>query len=547
MLENGKIWVGVNEEKEHIVMFPQMANRHGLIAGATGTGKTVTLKVMAEAFSELGVPVFLADVKGDISGLMHAGEDSSDLQERKERFGLTDAGFVQKGFPSLFWDLYGKTGIPLRTTISEMGPLLLARLLELTTTQASILQIAFQIADDQSLLLTDTKDLKALLNYMIEEKETFSKQYGTYAPQSIGVIIRQVAALETEGADTFFGEPALDIHDFLTKTVDGREGMLHILDARALIAKPKMYSTFLLWFISELFETLPEEGDLDKPKMVFFFDEAHLLFRDIPKVLLEKIEQAVKLIRSKGIGIYFCTQNPADIPPQVLAQLSNRVEHGLRAYTPAEQKAVKAAAEAFRENPSFDTRTTILNLGVGEAVASFLGEDGIPQIAQKIKVLPPQSSFSAATEEDRLSAAKNSLLYQKYITPVDPDSAYEFLERMGLEKSKQQEEIEREKAARKQQEAEEKVRVAEEKRLEAQRQKAEEKARQAAEKELQKEKTAKDRANARAIKSVGNSAAGTIGRELGKAAGSSFGTFGKRLGGNVGASLARGILGTLFK
>ncbi|MBF1019965.1 MAG: DUF853 family protein, partial [Lachnospiraceae bacterium] len=278
MLENGKIWVGVNEEKEHIVMFPQMANRHGLIAGATGTGKTVTLKVMAEAFSELGVPVFLADVKGDISGLMHAGEDSSDLQERKERFGLTDAGFVQKGFPSLFWDLYGKTGIPLRTTISEMGPLLLARLLELTTTQASILQIAFQIADDQSLLLTDTKDLKALLNYMIEEKETFSKQYGTYAPQSIGVIIRQVAALETEGADTFFGEPALDIHDFLTKTVDGREGILHILDARALIAKPKMYSTFLLWFISELFETLPEEGDLDKPKMVFFFDEAHLLF-----------------------------------------------------------------------------------------------------------------------------------------------------------------------------------------------------------------------------------------------------------------------------
>ena len=380
MYYDGKIWVGTDDEINHIYLYPKMANRHGLVAGATGTGKTVTLKVLAESFSDMGVPVFMADVKGDIAGLAAAGTDSEDMKKRIERFGLSDKGFDFKGYPVTLWDIYGEKGITLRTTITEMGPLLLSRLMDLNDLQTDILSIVFKIADDNNLLLIDTKDLKSMLNYVSENNKEFEAQYGKMSPQSISAIVRALVSLEVAGGDKFFGEKAIDIMDFFTFGDMGK-GMINILDSSSLINNSKLYSTFLLYLLSELFERLPEVGDMDKPKMVFFFDEAHLLFNDAPKALLEKIEQVVKLIRSKGVGIYFCTQNPKDIPDGVLAQLGNKIEHALHAYTPADQKAVKAAAESFRENPAFNTYETIMSLGTGEAVVSFLGEDGIPGMA----------------------------------------------------------------------------------------------------------------------------------------------------------------------
>ena len=531
MLRDGLIWVGNKEDGTNICLLPQMANRHGLIAGATGTGKTVTLKVLAETFSDLGVPVFLADVKGDLAGMAEPGKDSEDMQARIARFGLADAGFGYKKYPVTFWDVYGGKGIQLRTTITEMGPLLLARILDLNELQTDILSIAFKIADDNGLLMYDTKDIKAVLNYISSNRSELEQEYGKMSPASIAAILRAIVALEIAGGDRFFGEPGLDIQDLFTQGQGGR-GMINILDSETLINNGTLYSTFLLWLLSELFETLPEVGDMDKPKMVFFFDEAHLLFNGCPKVLLDKIEQVVKLVRSKGVGVYFCTQNPKDIPDGVLAQLGNKIQHGLRAYTPSDQRAVKAAAESFRVNPAFNTYDTILALGTGEAVVSFLDEKGIPTVCEKAYILPPKSRMGSISDTERENAIKGALAYSRYANAVDPDSAYEFLQRKGLEEAEALEQAMKE--------AEEaKVKAAEEK--EAAKLAAKEAA--AAEKEKQRAANAAKSA----AKSVSSTVAGTVGREAGKLLGKKFGSFGKTLGGNVGAALGRGIIGTLFK
>ena len=556
MQKDGKIWVANNDRGENLYIIPRMANRHGLVAGATGTGKTVTLKVLAETFSDMGVPVFMADVKGDIAGMMNPGVDSADMQARIERFGLKECGFEYAGYPVTFWDIYGKKGIPLRTTISEMGPLLLSRILGLNDTQTDILTVVFKIADDNDLLLIDTKDLKSILAFVDANSALFQADYGKISSASVGVITRAIVALESAGGDQFFGEPGLNITDWLTLG-EGGKGMIHILDSASLITDGRLYSTFLLWLLSELFETLPEVGDLSKPKLVFFFDEAHLLFNDAPKVLLDKIEQVVKLIRSKGVGVYFCTQNPRDVPDGVLAQLGNKIEHGLRAYTPADQKAVKAAADSFRTNPAFNTYQTLLSLGTGEAVVSFLGEDGIPGMAEKAYILPPRTYMGTVSDMERDMKIKESLLYSKYAGSFDRDSAYEFLQRKGIADREAAEE-----AARIEAEEKEAARLAAEEekaaaKLAAQQEKeaarlAAQQEKEAARLQAQEEKAAakiaaqQERVKQQAIKSVGNSVVGTVGRELGKNLGGVFGSFGKKLGGNVGASLGRGLLSTLL-
>ena len=548
MLRDSKIWIGVNDAGEPVSIVPKMANRHGLVAGATGTGKTVTLKVMAETFSDMGIPVFMADVKGDIAGMCLPGADSENMQERIARFGLADHGFAYQGYPVSLWDIYGEKGTQLRTTVSEMGPLLLSRILDLNELQSDILTIVFKIADDNDLLLIDTKDLKAMLAWVDEHAADLQMEYGKISSASIGVITRAIVALETAGGDKFFGEPALALTDWMAQ--EGGRGVINILDSSSLINNGRLYSTFLLWLLSELFEMLPEVGDLDQPKMIFFFDEAHLLFTDAPKALLEKIEQVVKLIRSKGVGVYFCTQNPKDIPGGVLAQLNNKIQHGLRAYTPAEQKGVEAAAESFRANPGFDTYETILNLGTGEAVVSFLDEGGVPTVAEKVAILPPRTSFGTITDDQRNQKVQASLLYSKYATPVDSESAYEFLQRKGLEDQQAAEAAQAEAEAAKAKEAEEKeaAKIAEKEEKEAA--KAAEKERKEAEKAAEKEEREAEKeakAKAREMKKVGNTVMGTVGREVGKNLGKAFGPFGKTLGGNLGAQLARGIMNTLIK
>lgn len=513
MLKDGKILLGKSGE-EDIVIYPKMANRHGMICGATGTGKTVTLKVMAESFSKMGVPVFLADVKGDLGTLCKAGESNENVEERIEKLGLKDAGFEYSSFPVNFWDVYGEKGMPLRTTVSEMGPLLLARIMGLNDIQTDILNIIFKIADDEGLLLIDTKDLKSMVQYVGENSKDYSLKYGNIATASLNAITRGIVAMETEGAEQFFGEPALSITDWLCTNSNG-QGMIQILDCQKLILHPKMYSTFLLWMMSELFEVLPEVGDAEKPKMVFFFDEAHMLFDSASKALLEKIEQVVKLIRSKGVGIYFITQNPKDIPDGVLAQLGNKVEHALHAYTPAEQKGAKAAAQAFRVNPEFDTFTVLQELATGEALVSVLDEEGVPTVVKRTKICPPESNMGLLDESTRMSVINNSLLSAKYDTSVDNDSAYEFLER------------------RKNQAAAEVK--AETEKLTLTKQK-------------EKEIAARKKAANTAVKNVAKTTAGTIGRELGKNVGKTLGgSFGKTLGGNIGASIGRGLMGTFFK
>ncbi len=551
MYYENKIFVGKSGE-EKVYIYPKMANRHGLIAGATGTGKTITLKVLAESFSDCGVPVFLADVKGDLAGMCKPGTDN--VKDRVEAMGLSEAGFDLRAYPTNFWDVYGEKGMPLRTTISEMGPLLLSRILDLNDTQSDILTIIFKIADDENLLLIDTKDLRAMLQYAGENAKELSLTYGNISRQSLGAITRAVIALESEGAEYFFGEPALNIADWLCTDCNGK-GMIQVLDCQRLINNPTMYATFLLWMISELFETLPEAGDRDKPKMVFFFDEAHLLFDTAPKVLIEKVEQVVKLIRSKGVGIYFITQNPKDIPDGVLSQLGNKIQHALHAYTPAEQKGAKAAAQSFRENPEFDTYDTLTSLGIGEALISVLDEEGIPTVVKKCSVLPPQSRMGALEDDIRKNEILNSLLYSRYSEMVDRDSAYEFLQRKALADEESERKAAEEAALKKQQEKEaaeaEKLRLKEEAAAEKQRQREEaaaEKQRQREEAAALKEEERKKKKAKSAAKSVASSAAGTIGREIGNTLGKSVGgSFGKRLGGNVGASLGRGILSTLFK
>jgi DNA helicase HerA-like ATPase len=405
-------------------ILPPMANRHGLIAGATGTGKTVSLRVIAERFSAIGVPVFMADVKGDLSGIAKPGQEIPGITQRVRQLALD--GFQLRGFPTTYWDLYGQCGHPVRTTISEMGPLLMSRLLNLNDTQSGVLNLVFKVADDNGMLLLDLKDLRSMLQHVGDNAPQFKTQYGNVSAASIGAIQRGLLALEEQDGDKFFGEPALDLEDLMQTDASGR-GMINILVADKLISAPKLYATFLLWLLSELFERLPEVGDPEKPKLAFFFDEAHLLFNDAPKVLLEKIEQVIRLIRSKGVGVYFVTQNPLDVPDVVLGQLGNRVQHALRAFTPRDQKAVKAAAQTFRQNKELDIETVITELGVGEALVSFLNENGQPNIVDRAFIFPPQSQLPPLTLAEREQVIKQSNLYGHYEKIVDRESAYEML------------------------------------------------------------------------------------------------------------------------
>ncbi len=408
----------------------KVANRHGIVAGATGTGKTVTLQVMAQAFSDAGVPVFAADVKGDLSGICMPGSEThkahANLVARAQQIGMGELTY--KGAPTIFWDVFGETGHPVRATISEMGPLLLSRLMGLTDVQEGVLNIAFQYADDNGLLLLDLKDLRKLLVSLGDDtlRTEISRKYGNVAPASLSAVQRELLVLERDGAERFFGEPALELADLMRTTTDGR-GYVNILDGRKLINSPKLYSTFLLWLLSELFEELPEIGDPEKPRLVFFFDEAHLLFADAPPALLQKIEQVVRLIRSKGVGVYFVTQNPRDLPESVIAQLGNRLQHALRAYTPTEQKAVKSAASSFRPNPAFKTEAAITEMGVGEALVSTLEAKGAPTMVQKTLIRPPSSRLGPATDPERAEVQKVSPVFGKYDKTIDRESAYEIL------------------------------------------------------------------------------------------------------------------------
>ena len=405
-------------------LLPALANRHGLIAGATGTGKTVTLRVIAEKFSSIGVPVFMADVKGDLSGIARPGQENAKVSERVQKVGVEDFHF--SGCPVVFWDLYGERGHPVRTTISDMGPLLLARLLNLNETQGGVLHLVFKIADDNGMLLLDLKDLRSMLQYVGDNAAQFKTQYGNVSAASIGAIQRGLLELEGQGGDRFFGEPALDLDDFLQTDSSGR-GVINLLVADKLINAPKLYATFLLWLLSELFERLPEVGDPEKPKLVFFFDEAHLLFNDAPDALLEKIEQVIRLIRSKGVGVFFVTQNPLDVPDAVLGQLGNRVQHALRAFTPRDQKAVKAAAQTFRQNKDLDIESAITELGVGEALVSLLTEKGQPSVVDRALIYPPQSQLPPLAPDQLDQVVKQSALYGHYEKVVDRESAYEML------------------------------------------------------------------------------------------------------------------------
>ena len=415
-------------------LLPAMSNRHGLITGATGTGKTVTLQKIAESFSAIGVPVFMADVKGDLSGIAKAGESSEKLQARLEKIGVTD--WQPQDNPVVLWDIFGEKGHPVRATVSDLGPLLLARLLNLNEIQSGVLQIIFRIADDQGMLLLDFKDLRAMVQYIGDNAKAFTTEYGNISTASVGAIQRGLLALEQQGAEYFFGEPMLDIKDWM-RTDDQGRGVINILSAEKLYQMPKLYATSLLWMLSELYEQLPEVGDVEKPKLVFFFDEAHLLFDDVPDVLLEKIQQVIRLIRSKGVGVWFVTQNPSDVPDTVLGQLGNRVQHALRAFTPKDQKAVKAAATTMRANPAFNTEEAIQSLGTGEALISFLDEKGSPSVVERAMVIAPGSRMGPLNSDERNSLINHSPLYGKYDDVVDRESAYELLQK-GIQNAPQQ-------------------------------------------------------------------------------------------------------------
>jgi len=425
-MPEGEILIGMSSKPETLRL--KLANRHGLVTGATGTGKTVTLQGLAEGFSRAGVPVFAADIKGDLSGLSQKGDGAAPFVNRAREIGVE---YVPDRFPTVFWDVFGEKGHPVRTTISEMGPLLLARLLDLNDTQEGVLNIAFRVADEQGLLLLDLKDLRAMLSFVSEHAKELSAEYGNVSTQSVGAIQRQLLVLENQNASSFFGEPALEISDLMRTALDGR-GIVNILAADKLMENPRLYSTFLLWLMSELFEELPEVGDLDRPKMVFFFDEAHLLFNDAPKALVESVERVVRLIRSKGVGIYFVTQNPLDIPDTVLSQLGNRVQHALRAFTPRDQKAVRAAAETFRQNPAFNTEEVITNLRVGEALVSTLGDKGAPSMVERTLIAPPAGRVGPATDAERKALMEASPVRGRYDKPIDRESAYELLAKKRL-------------------------------------------------------------------------------------------------------------------
>ena len=487
--ENG-ILIGKGEEK--VYLNPRYANRHGLIAGATGTGKTVSLQVLAEGFSRLGVPVFMADVKGDLTGISQPGTAHPKIEERIEKIGIENFKF--EGYPTVLWDLLGEQGHPIRATIADMGPLLLSRLMDLNETQEGVLNIVFRFADDQGLLMLNLADLRTALQYVGKHRKEFQNEYGNISPASVGAIQRRLLVLEEQEAERFFGEPALDLWDFM-RTGQKGYGQINILMADQLMTSPRLYSTFLLWLMSELFENLPEVGDLDRPRLVFFFDEAHLLFDDAPKALIEKVEQVVKLVRSKGVGIYFITQNPLDVPDEVLGQLGNRIQHALRAFTPRDQRAVRAAADTFRANPNLDTEETITTLGVGEALVSVLEEGGTPSIVQRTLVRPPSSRIGPATDAERAQLLRSSPLAGRYDTPVDRESAHEILRRRAEE------------AAREAEEAAERM--------------AEEKRRQRA-----------SRSGGRRRQSVAEAMAKSIARSVGS---------------QIGRRIVRGILGSIFR
>ena len=490
MYTDGSIYVGL-ADGQRVTMALGMANRHGLIAGASGTGKTVTMKVLAESFSDAGVPVFLCDIKGDVSGLCEPGKQSEGMEKRIDKFGIRDC-FSYRPYPVTFWDVYQSAGHPVRATVSDMGPDLLSRILNLSPAQEGVLNIVFRIADDNGLLLTDLKDLRAMLSYVGDHRTELLTDYGNISPQSLGTIVRALLPLEDQGGDLFFGEPDLDIFDLIRTDSNGC-GMINLLDCVKLAQNPKLYATFLLWLMAELFERLPEAGDLDKPKLVFYFDEAQMLFTDAPRILVQKIEQMVKLIRSKAVGIYFVTQSPSDIPDSVLAQLSNRVQHALRAYTPTEQKAVRAAANSLRANPAFKAEEVITELGVGEALVSLLDEKGVPGIVQKTSIICPQSLMAPCSEETRRRYYTSDGM-TKYDGAVDNDSAYETLERQKEEAERQaqldaeREALEKEKAAFE----EEKRKAAEA--AEKQKQKEAEAAEKKRQKELEKKEAARQKA-----------------------------------------------------
>lgn len=425
MFAEDKILVGCNENAD-VFLLPKLANRHGLIAGATGTGKTITLKTLAESFSDMGVPVFLADMKGDISGLAKLGSETEKIKINVEKYGLAYKGFKYQAYPVEFWDLFGEKGLPVRVTLSEMGPVLLSKILNLSEAQSGVLNIVFRVADNNSLPIIDLKDLKAMINHVVENKVQYESEYGAIAEKSANTILRSLITLEDQGGNDFFFEPALDLNDFIKVDENGK-GIINILDSQKLSLSPEIYSTFLLWMLSELFENLPEVGDMDKPKFVFFFDEAHLLFDDMSPEFGKKIEQIVRLIRSKGVGLYFISQSPADIPDDILAQLGNRVQHALHAYTPKDQKAVKVAAETFRPNPEFNTVDVISELGIGQALVSVLDEKGVPTVVEKVDIVPPQSFIGAIDDGMRSELINLSELKSKYWDPVDPESAYELL------------------------------------------------------------------------------------------------------------------------
>ncbi len=504
MSEDNAILLGKGDTKQYLNL--KLANRHGLIAGATGTGKTVSLQVLAEGFSKNGVPVFLADVKGDLSGLSRPGKPHPKIDERIEKIGIED--YQQRLFPVVFWDLFGEQGHPIRTTISEMGPLLLAQLLGLNDTQEGVLSVVFEVADDQGMLLLDLNDLRSLLHYVGEHSKDFSLEYGNVSSASVGAIQRRLLTLEQQGGENFFGEPALDIKDLMRADLSG-QGIVNILAADQLMQSPKLYATFLLWLLSELFEELPEVGDPDKPKLVFFFDEAHLLFDDAPKALLEKVEQVVRLIRSKGVGVFFITQNPLDVPDSVLGQLGNRVQHALRAFTPRDQKAVRAAATTFRQNPKLDTEEVITQLGVGEALVSTLQDKGVPSIVEQTLICPPWSRIGPATPEERAQTRAASPVGGKYDEAVDRESAYEILTKRA-EEEKAFEDAEKERRAREKEQA----------KLEKERAKAE----RASKPKRGNRQTVFEAAAKSVVRSVGSQ----VGRQIGR-------------------SLLRGLLGSILR
>lgn len=541
MVENAKILIGAGEKP--VYLLPEMANRHGLIAGATGTGKTVTLKVLAEGLSKLGVPVFLADVKGDVSSMALPGEKTDKIVSRLEKTGVNPDDFQMGDSPCCFWDVYGTDGIPVRATISDIGPMMISRILGLTQAQAGVLNIAFHLADDDGLELIDFKDLRAMLSYVGDNRKELTTTYGNVSAQSVGAIQRALLELEDQGADIFFGEPDFQIEDWFRKDENGH-GYVNILHCAKLAQNPLLYSTFMLWMLSELYENLPEVGDLKLPKLVFFFDEAHMLFKDTPKALMDKIVQVVKLIRSKGVGIFFISQSPSDIPDAVLSQLNNRIQHALHAYTPTEQKAVKIAADSFRPNPAFKTVDAISSLGTGEALVSMLDEKGAPSIVEMITVCPPQCSFTALSAAARAMVVTGDPLYPKYKEMVDNRSAYEILmeleEEVAAEAEAKAMEAERAKAlAQLEKEEKERARQAERDRREWERE----------QKRLEKEAREMERARQAQYKAEGRDKYGRtkLQQSLERATKNAVKSQARTVGRSTAKTISRGLLGNSNK